>query len=272
MIRVIKAELRKNLRRPAFRVGATLVVLLVAINYAIGLAELIWPAIAPRAGLNVAALYPDQFVNSATGAASLSGAIAMIVGALMAGSEFTWGTFKTALTQRAGRLTTATGRVATYLLFTAILTLIIFAISVLGSVIVAIYQSHAITWPAAKDVAKGFGAIWLVISVSGTLGIALGTLFRQAAAAVGTGLIYGLALQVLVVRFIAGVNNGQLQWLADLFEGQNTAALLRSFAPPPDFAAAAPAISPERAVLTLLAYVAVYIGIAAALVRQRDVT
>lgn len=271
MISVIKSEIRKNYRRPAFRVGAALVALLVALNYGIGLAELIWPSIAPQNGLDASALYPDNFVNSATGAASLSGAIAMIVGALMAGSEFSWGTFKTALTQRAGRLTSVAGRVTAYLLYTAFLTLLILAMSAAGSIIVALYQAHAITWPAAVELAKGFGAIWLVISVSGTLGIALGTLVRQPAAAVGIGLIYGLALQVLVVRFIAGINEGQFKWLANLFEGENSTALLRSFARPA-FSAPSSDITPERAVIVLLAYVAVYVAATAALVRQRDVT
>jgi ABC-2 type transport system permease protein len=273
MISVIKAEFRKHLRRPAFRVGAALVLLLVALNYGIGLAELIWPSIAPRGGIDVQALYPDQFVNSATGAAGLSAAIAMIVGALMAGSDFSWGTFKTALTQRPGRLTTAVGRIAAYAAYTALLTLIVLAASGAFSVVVAMYESHAIGWPAVIDVAKGFGAIWLVITTSGALGIALGTLFRQPAAAVGVGLVYGLALQVLVVRFIAGINDGAYKWIADLFEGQNTTALLRSFAPPTlGPAQQPPDITPERAVFVLLAYVAVYIALTAGLVRQRDVT
>jgi ABC-type transport system involved in multi-copper enzyme maturation permease subunit len=195
----------------------------------------------------------------------------MIVGALAVGSEYSWGTFKTALTQRAGRLTTVAGRVVTYLWYTAALTLIIFAASAAFSVIVALYQGHAITWPAAIDILKGFGAIWLVVSVSGALGVALGTLFRQPAAAVGVGLVYGLALQVIVVRFIAGINDGAYKWIADLFEGQNSSALLQSFAPPHG-PVPPPDITPERAVLVLLAYIAAYVIATAALVRQRDVT
>ncbi len=267
MISVIKADLRKHWRRPAFRVGAALVALLVAVNYGIGLAELIWPSIAPQSGVDVDILYPANFVNNATGAAGLSSAIAMIVGALMAGSDYSWGTLKTALTQRAGRLTTVAGRLAAYFLYTALLALIILAMGVAGSVVVATYQSHPISWPAAIDIAKGFGALWLVLSVSGTLGIALGTLFRQPAAAVGAGLIYGLALQVLIVRFIAGINDGQLKWLANLFEGENSQALTRSFG-----GAATGDITPERAVLVLLAYIAIYVAATAALVRKRDAT
>jgi ABC-2 type transport system permease protein len=273
MIGVIKAEIRKHTRRPAFRVGAALVALLVSAAYGIGLAGLINSSLAPAGGVNVAQLYPDQFVIYATGAAALSGAIAMIVGALMAGSEYSWGTFKTALTQRAGRLTTIAGRILAFLFYTSALTLIILALSATWSVVVAQYEAHAISWPALIDILKGFGAIWIVISVSGTLGIALGTLFRQPAAAVGVGLVYGLALQVLVVRFIASISNGAYKWIADLFEGQNTTALLQSFYPPPAVGQIAKAdISAERAIIVLLTYVAVYVVATAALVRQRDIT
>jgi ABC-2 type transport system permease protein len=272
MISVIKAEFRKHTRRPAFRVGAALVGLLAAFAYGIELAGVINPALAPRGGVNVLQLYPDQFVNYSSEAAGLSAAIAMIVGALMAGSDYSWGTFKTALTQRAGRLTTVAGRIVFYLLYTGTLTLILLAVGAAASTVVALYESHAITWPAAIDIAKGFGAIWLIVSVSGTLGIVLGTLFRQPAAAVGVGLVYGLALQILVVRFIAGINEGAYKWIADLFEGQNSTALLRSFAPPslgPE--QPPPDITPERAVIVLLAYIAAYVVITATLVRQRDV-
>jgi ABC-type transport system involved in multi-copper enzyme maturation permease subunit len=271
MIRVIKAEIAKHLRRPAFRVGAALVALLVLLNYGISLLEIIFPSIAPASGVNVAVLYPDQFVNDVTGAAPLSGAIAMIVGGLMAGSDYTWGSFKTALTQRAGRLTTALGRIVAYVLFTAVLTLIIFAVGAASSMVVALYEGHAIAWPASTDILKGFGAIWLVISVSGTLGVALGTLFRQAAAAVGVGLVYGLALQVLVVRFIAGINNGAYKWVADLFEGQNSTALLHSFTSPAFGPVPPPDITASRAALVLVVYVAAYVIATSALVWRRDV-
>jgi ABC-type transport system involved in multi-copper enzyme maturation permease subunit len=271
MINVIKAEFRKNVRRPAFRVGSALVGFLVAFAYGIGLAGVINPSLAPRGGVNLLTLYPDQFVNNVTGVAGLSAAIAMVVGALTAGSEFSWGTFKTALTQRAGRLTTISGRVISFLVFTGALTLVIFAVGAASSVVVALYEGHTITWPAAIDIVKGFGAIWLVLSVSGTLGVALGTLFRQPAAAVGAGLIYGLALQVIVVRFIAGINDGAYQWIANLFEGQNSTALLRTFTPPAEPTPPSD-IAAGTAVLVLLAYVALYIVATAALVRQRDVT
>ena len=266
MISVIKAEFRKYVRRPAIRAVVALVALLVALNYGISLAGLIDPSFAPGTGIDVKALYPDQFVNEATGAVGIAAAMAMISGALMAGSDYTLGTLKTALTQRVGRLTTVAGRVTTYLLFTAFLTLVILGMSVAGSLIVASYEHHGVAWPVAVDVAKGFGAIWLALSTSGALGLFLGTLFRQPAVALGVGLVYGLALQVLVVQFVASINNGAYKWLADLFEGRNTNALMQSFG-----GVAHTDISATRAVTVLFVYIVLYVIATAALVRQRDV-
>src|SRR5262245_21448447 len=272
MIRTIKAEFRKNIRRPAVRVGTGLVAALVGLRYGVTFYEALNPSVAPKGAASVATLYPDQLVNNLVSAAFLSAAIAMVVAALMAGSEYSWGTLKTALTQRAGRLATVGGRLTALLLWTAVLTLVIFAVGAIASLGVDAYEGISTSWPAAIDLVKGFGAIWLVLSVSGLLGTALGFLFRQPAAAVGVGLIYGLALQVIVVRFIAGLSDGAYKWIADLFEGQNSNALLNYFTSPVFGPVHVPDISEGRAVLVRCAYVAAYAIGTAAIVRQRDVT
>jgi hypothetical protein len=102
--------------------------------------------------------------------------------------------------------------------------------------------------------------------------MALGTLFRTSAAALGVGLVYVLALQIIAVRFIDSFNNGAYKWIGDLFDGQNAQALIQSFTSPAFGPSAAPSIGPERAALILAAYLAVFLVAAATLIRQRDVT
>ena len=272
MIRTIKAEFRKYVRRPAVLVGSGLTAALVGLNYGIGLYEALNPSVAPKGAAPITTLYPDQLVSTVVGAATLTAVIAMVVAALLAGTEYSWGTLKTSLTQRAGRLPTMRGRFVALLLWTASLTAIIFVVGALASLGIAAYEGHSIAWPSTSDIVKGFGAVWLVLSVSATLGTALGFLFRQPAAAVGVGLTYGLALQVIVVRFVGGLSNGAYKWLADLFEGQNSTALLHYFSAPSIGAAQAPDISEGRAVLVLCSYVAAYLIVAAAIVLRRDVT
>jgi ABC-2 type transport system permease protein len=272
MIASIKAEWRKNRMRPAFLVTAGLMAAVVLLVYSLEWYQALHPAGRDRA-FSIATLFPDQFVNSVMGAGfPLGAAMALVLGALSAGSEYSWGTLKTSLTQRPGRLSTLAGRLVAFEAWMGIMTIILFAVAAAYSVVIASFQSHAIVWPAALDIAKGIGAIWLVLAVNGALGMALGFLFRQSAAALGVGLIYVTVLQLILVRFITGFNGGSYKWIANWFDGQNANALLGSFTSPA-FGPAAPAtIGAQQAVLVLVAYLAFFIFVAAALLRQRDVT
>jgi ABC-2 type transport system permease protein len=272
MIASIKAEWRKNRFRPAFLVSAGLIAGIVVLFYSAEWYQATHPG-GVRDAVSILILYPDQFVNNVMGAAfPLGAAMAIVLGALIAGSEYSWGTLKTVFTQRPGRLSTLSARVLVFQVWMGIMTLIIFAVGASYSVVVASFEGHAIVWPAAIDIVKGIGAIWLVLAVNGSLGIALGILFRQSAAALGVGLIYVTVLQIILVRFISTFNGGSYKWITNWFDGQNATALLNSFTSPAFGHATPPAIGAEQAVLTLAAYLAVFIVAAAALLRQRDVT
>ena len=274
MIATIKAEWRKNRFRPAFLVTSGLLAVLTVFAYGTNWYLALHPNVGQReGGVNILTLYPDQFVNNVMGAGfPIGAAMAIVLGAVYAGSEYSWGTLKTLLTQRSGRLTTWIGRVVVFEVWMAILTVVLFAIGGASSVVVASFQGHAIAWPALIDLGKGMAAILLIFSVNGALGMALGTLFKNSAAALGVGLVYLLALQIIVVRFIDSVNNGAYKWIGDLFDGQNTNALLHTFTSAAFGASTAASIGPQRAVTVLFIYLAAFLVIAAGLLRQRDVT
>jgi ABC-type transport system involved in multi-copper enzyme maturation permease subunit len=274
MIATIKAEWRKNRFRPAFLVTSGLLAALTVFAYGTNWYLALHPNVSQRdGGVNILSLYPDQFVNNVMGAGfPIGAAMAIVLGALFAGSEYSWGTLKTLLTQRSGRLTTWIGRVVVFEIWMAILTLVLFAMGAASSVVVASFQGHAIAWPALIDLGKGMAAILLIFSLNGALGMALGTLFKNSAAALGVGLVYLLALQIIVVRFIDSVNNGAYKWIGDLFDGQNTNALLHTFTSAAFGPSAPLSIGPERAVTVLFIYLAAFLVVAAGLLRQRDVT
>jgi len=274
MIATIKAEWRKNRFRPAFLVSSAVMAALVVFDYGTNWYLALHPSVSQRAaGTNILTLYPDQFVNNVIGAGyPIGAAIAIVLGALFAGSEYSWGTLKTLLTQRSGRFTTWIGRVVIFEVWMAILTVVLFAVGAASSVVIAAFQGHAIAWPAMVELGKGMATILLVLSVNGALGMALGTLFKNSAAALGVGLVYLLALQVIVVRFIDSVNNGAYKWIGDLFDGQNSNALLNTFTSAA-FGPNTPAsIGATTAVIVLFIYLAAFLAIAAGLLRQRDVT
>jgi ABC-type transport system involved in multi-copper enzyme maturation permease subunit len=274
MIATIKAEWRKSRFRPAFLVSSGLIGAITVLVYGLQWYQATHPGTARDAITpSLLTLYPDQFVNAVMGAGfPLGAAMAIVLGALVSGSEYSWGTMKTILTQRPGRLTTWVGRVSVFAVWMGIMTLILFAVGAASSVVVASFEGHAVTWPAAIDIVKGLGAIWLVFIANGAIGLALGVVIRHSAAALGVGLIYVLAVEIIAVRFIDSLNNGAYKWIGDLFVGQNATALLQSFTSPAFGRTIAPSIGAEQAVLVLAAYFVGLLIVSAGLLRMRDVT
>lgn len=268
MIATIKAEWRKNRFRPAFLVGSGLMAAITVLFYSIDWYQATHPGSSEQA-VSILTLYPSNFVSNGLSAGfPIGAAIAVVLGALLAGSEYSWGSLKTVLTQRAGRLTTWTARVVVFLAWMAILTLVTFAVGALYSVLIATVENHAIVWPPTSDIVKALGTIWLILAAFGSIGLALGVLIRQSAAALGIGLVYLLSVEIIAVRFIDGLNSGAYRWIGDLFVGQNASALTQNFA---GRAVSSP-ISAEQAVLVLLAYVFGLFVVAGGLQRVRDVT
>jgi len=276
MIATIKSEWRKSRFRPAFLVASGIMAAITVLVYGVNWYLALHPTATrggDRAIVNIATLYPDQFVNNVMGAAfPIGAAMAIVVGALFAGSEYGWGTMKTMFTQGPGRLTVWVGRLVVFAAWMLILTVVLFAVGALSSVVVALFQGHVIAGPAAFDLAKGMGAIWLILMVNGTIGLALGVLIRQPAAALGIGLTYVLAVELLAVRIINLINNGQYKNVTEQFVNQNATALTQSFTSPVFGTSVASPISADHAVLVLFAYGIGLAIVAAAALRLRDVT
>ena len=150
MIATIKSEWRKNRFRPAFLMGAALIAALPLIATGINWYMALNPGKSDHP-VQLASLYPDHFVLNVLGAGfPLGAAMAIVLGAILAGSEFGWGTLKTSLTQGPGRLTFWFGRTLVFVAWMFILTAILFVLGATASSVVAIGEGHAITWPDSK--------------------------------------------------------------------------------------------------------------------------
>ena len=267
MIATIKAEWRKNRFRPAFLVSSGLIAGLTTLVFSSNWYLATHPGAGERA-VTLASLYPDHFVNNVMGAGfPLGAAMAIVLGAILAGSEYSWGTLKTLFTQGPGRLTTWVGRLVVFSVWMGILTAVLFAIGAGYSTLIASVNSHSITWPTLEAIAKGFGAIWLIFIVNGTIGMALGVLVRQSAAAIGIGVVYLLSVEIIAVRFIDQVSNGDYKWIGNLFVGQNSTALIGHLANVKGIT-----ISAEQSLLVLFGWLAAMLIVSAGLQRVRDVT
>ena len=267
MIATIKAEWRKNRFRPALLVGSGLTAAAVVLVFSTNWYGATHPVAAERL-LPLSALYPDHFVNDVMGAGfPLGAALAIVLGAILSGSEYSWGTLKTMFTQGPGRMTTWVGRMVVFTIWMGVLTAILFVIGAAYSAVIALANSQTLTWPAADAIAKGFGAIWLILTVNGAIGIAIGVLVRQSGAAIGIGVVYLLSVEVIAVRFIDRISNGDYKWIGDLFVGQNAIALIGHLSNTKGIT-----ISTEQSLFVLFGWLAAMLVIAAGLQRVRDVT
>jgi ABC-type transport system involved in multi-copper enzyme maturation permease subunit len=228
----------------------------------------------PRAVL--AGTLPAELVPTSLGGFPVfAGALALILGALATGSEFGWGTWQTALTQRPTRLAVYGGKAAAMAAATLGIVLTTFALNAVVAGVIATVESRALDYPSAVELAKGVGSGWLIMGMWCGLGALLGFAFRGVALPVGLGVVWVLAVEGLVSA-VADSLLTSLQPLRDLLPGVNAGSLVWSLAPGGGSSGEPPpgvtdAVTGGRATLALGLYVAAFVAAGALLVRRRDV-
>lgn len=276
-----RAEVLKLVKRPAMWIlGAVFLVLAQVFGYLI-------PYVAYRSGGGggftagetpaqlLADLLPGRLVpNTLGGFPMFAGAIALIIGGLVAGSEYGWGTLKTMLTQRPRRLSVLGGKVLAIVVTAIALVLAVFAVNALWSWVIASVEGRPADWPSLLDLSRGLGAGFLIIGMWSLFGALLGILFRNTSLAVGLGLVWALVVENLI-RGFAGLL-GFLDAFQKGLPGVNAGSLVASLgATTQDQPGGTPgvttAVSGPQAVLVLMAYVAVLVLIAGLTLQHQDV-
>lgn len=276
MVPNISAELIKLANRPAVWIlGVVFLLLVVLLGYLLQYLFIAGPGGNPPPELQplVNALLPQEFLsNTLTQFTGSGSAVSLILGVMSVGSEYGWGTLKAALTQGSGRLELFAGKlvaIAAILLTFSVMTL---GIGALSSYVIARILQESVSWPSLWQIVKAIGAGWLILSVFCALGVALATLFRGTALAIGLGLVYLLLLSNIVNSF--AVQSDTAANVAKALPSRNSLDLGRAFG---DFvgtgqaAAGGSPVAPVQAVLVLLAYIVVFVAIALALFKARDV-
>lgn len=278
MIGSFKAEWRKLVRRPAVMIsGAILLVLVILVGYVIPYLIDTHAGTGYRSGQRLSAaqqltaLYPDVLVQQGLGLLARGGAVlALVFGALVAGSEYGWGTLKAVFTQRPRRLQVLAGRAAAVAVSVGVMTVLYWIAAAAGSVAVALLQGHAITWPSGVTLLEGAGATFLILGVWSMIGMALGFLLRSAPAAIGIGIAYVLGVEGLVFTLLAPLGGSTLTSIEKFFPGPNVTAVIDSFGSALPVPAAAPLVGVWQGVAVLAAYFVVIAALAAAVVHRRD--
>ena len=198
-------------------------------------------------------------------------AMALVLGALTAGSEYGWGTVKTALTQRPGRSGVLFGKLLALAAALLALVLLGFAAGALSAFVVSRLEGAATDWPSAWALVRGLGVGFLLFSVYGSLGFALATLFRGTALAIGLGLAWTAIIETAISAL--PIESDAFEAFRKATLGESTLGASGAFGSPfpEEFGIPEPLVEPERAVLTLIAYALVFLLFSLFFFRRRDV-
>lgn len=227
--------------------------------------------------LVLAGTLPGELVPTSLGGFPVfAGALALIIGALAAGSEYGWGTMQTALTQRPTRLAVYGGKLLALAATTLAIVLATFTVNAIAAAAIATLESRPLDYPSLVELARGIGSGWLIMGMWCSLGALLGFAFRGVALPVGLGVVWALGVENLVSA-VADSLLTALQPLRDLLPGVNAGSLVWALGPGGGASGDAPpgvvdAVTGSRATLALAVYVVGFAAAGAFLVRRRDVT
>ena len=218
------------------------------------------------------ALPANLVENAIAGLPLFGGALLLVLGGLVMGSEYGWDTLRTMFTQRPRRLAIFGGKLIALGVVVTALVLATFAADAATSWGLATVESAPTNWPSLGDLAVGIAAGLLIAGTWTAVGVVLAVLLRGTALPIGLGLVWLLALENLirgaaalldvfdtVQKALPGVNAGSL--VAELVSasGEGTPGV-------------SAVVGGGQAAGVLAAYAVVGLGAAAIILQRRDVT
>lgn len=220
------------------------------------------------------ALLPENLLENLFGSGifGVGAAVVLILGALTAGSEYGWGTLKTVLSQRPGRLAVLSGKLLALGVFIVVFVALGLAAGGASSLVVARLEEAAVAWPTLGEALRGVGIGSLVFAVWGTFGFGLAVLFRGTPLAIGLGLAWALAVENTIAAL--PIRSDAYESFRRFTLGENTNGATSYFGSPfpEEFGLPEPLVEPERAAITLAAYTAAFVVLVALFFWRRDVT
>jgi ABC-2 type transport system permease protein len=204
------------------------------------------------------------------------GVFALMLGVLAVGSDYSWDTMKTLLTQRPSRL-----RMLTAKLMALGIVLVLFVASVavtatVASYVVASVENAAVDWPSAWLLVRTFAAGWFVLVVWAALGVMLAVLSRGTSLAIGIGILYALVIEGLLSALVTQLE--VLDGLSEFFLRTNSYSIASALGASTETIAdsgpgafAGPYVSSGQAAAVLAAYAICFVVAAAVALRRRDV-
>jgi ABC-2 type transport system permease protein len=218
------------------------------------------------------ALYPIGLARVAAGNGSgMTGALEFIIGVLIVGTEYSWGTLRTVLTVGPSRLETFAAKALCLALVTGIATVLRYIVGAASSVLFVTLDHQAIVWPPVAEIVASLPATWLIALCYASFGALLAFIFRRSAMAYAIGLTYLFVIEAQVVGILGRAGGPLLSQVSKLFPGPSATALADSFGGAAGPGGQALLVDTGQAVFTLAAYTVAALGLSALLLVRRDV-
>ena len=214
---------------------------------------------------------PDVLVQ---GMPMFGGALAMVLGAIVAGNGYGWGTWKTLFTQGPSRTSSVAGSMLALIVIVVGVVAMTLVLMTGVSLVIASAESQPMDWPSVGALAESAAGGLLVLEMWALMGYALGTLARGPALAVGLGLVWALVVENLLrgVGALLGPIETATHVLPGTAGGSLIGALLDVGANPNQTPGVLDTVAGGQALLTVLVYAVTLPAIVVLLVRRRDVT
>jgi ABC-2 type transport system permease protein len=220
---------------------------------------------------------PQNLVGSLMGGFPFfGGVLALMLGVLVFGSEYGWGTLKTLFTQRPGRLQVFSAKLLAIAAVLVLFVLVVFAVGALASYAIALREGADIAWPSTWLLVRGLGAGWLILAVWAAFGVLLAVLSRGTSLAVGIGILYALVIEGLLSALASQVS--LLDRLVEFFVRANGYSLVVGLGVSSDDVGdngpgsfSGPFVDGQQALLVLTLYGSAFLLLSGWLLRRRDV-
>lgn len=216
-------------------------------------------------------LLPERLVeNTISGFPLFYLAIALVLGAVTSGSEYTWRTVRSIVLWGPGRVAMLSAKTLVLTVAVVAIAVATFAASGVSSLVIAFIENESVSPPPVGEVLQGLGAAWLILAVGAVLGLAGGVLARSSGAVIGGGLVYLFVVELLLRSFVS--RSAAIEVTAKVLPGTNAGSLAGRFA---ETTQGAPGVNDlvgtSQAVAVLLAWTVVGAVVATAVFARRDV-
>ncbi|MEV6848434.1 ABC transporter permease subunit [Actinoplanes sp. NPDC051411] len=234
------------------------------------------PAAATAGDDPIAQAVPHELVAAAVqGYPLFAGALALILGVLMVGSEFGWQTLRVIFTAGPARAQVLLGKVVVLMLVLLGLVLVTFLLDAPAARLVAGLADRPVDWPGVGDLIRGVLGAWLIVGMWALFGMFLAVVTRGTALAVGLGLVWSLAVETLLRLFAGSI--GFLDGLQKVLPGTNAGGVAAALGVPSQgdpggTPGVSDAVGGAQAAIVLGVYIAVFAVACGQLLRRRDVS